>query len=1715
MMRRLISFVLTVIFVFQAALPAFAVITSLAELEEKKAVFKTVSVLPSARTFPSNADKTAAGTLFYAVHDGDIKILLGQRDDGDGWCNFGGKSDAKDETLTVTASRESSEESFGIFAIHPRILSKCFSHDLYSPSAELEPEVTEGFLSEKKNSKTLLYRMFISSVEYVAASVFKDKLESATESHHKEYRDFTWIPLKDFIEVLQGKNTLTSVLKKIQKGILSDSDSPLKIPEDSLETLPLEILSIEEKLFDPFLEILKTGPVLRKLEDLLQKGISNAPSSFEEESHTISLMGGARPQMTHIKWQTVSEETPQHVNFLTPQTRIRETFFGENPSAENLFSTHRQESPDQEITDMETILGSNGTPYFYSKRNLFPEQILYSQTLVSDPKTEKNNFIEAFTAKVLMNLEFKKTMKEAAKKKVEAIPSSVSSPPDKKPYTATEAHLRLWLGEAYVAGENKTNLKALIEKVGMKGELRREVELTDEAFDRLSLILETEQKMIFHERLQEMPFGYDTFYHGCRQEMINLYQALSTLENLFFLKEGGEFSALRGMFSHMNKYPEITHALETYHQDHRTFYTFLYHQHKTENKDPALIERSEEYQTWDEAQKEKIHKIWKETLPLDDSKIDNGYLMLWLNAVLSAGKVTTNVTSSTIEYFLNSHSVKKPDDKKLFQESMALRGIEASYQWFQSLFEQYINPLSPEGKSNGGLLQIFVNTTWRDLYTITIKHGGGIPYGHPIHVKEEDKKPYVGRMLQKLQEEAKKRDLPPEEQIAHDVMEHMIRTREESPVSVEEKPFMKSLISEVCLFLHPLLTQSAFINHTPEQDPAHTDALRAYEARYENPDFPPLHTKGYFRYPLSEANKKIFDLKMSHVASALMADWLNQGTKPLEGSFYSSPVLFDFYHRIYQDFTNEAPPQETYQNSLPHLIGLEDVTTLKSFLNLYKDTLITSKIDLNHCLLKLCHEDKWGIFLLLYDTLKDAKDLSPLFTPQNQKKIARQISESKSFSDEASLFFKKHLDVTSFDLPFQESLLTNILNNLPLYVGSYPPAEDSLSLKFFIELGVRFPNVSSLNDLSTHDRYQRFQVLFNDYMPVEEKDARGYTPLEQLLDYIEPFQEDGPIPDVSNALILLLQRGANWKQDTRIPGTPILFELFKYVNVWNLTNKSPDLWGILNDLKTYQNAEGLTCLQYYQKEYLRGDTHTSSSYYLHDLLFPKGASPRSLFYPKFFEFFLHQSSPPHKTPWASETARQWQREFEKALEEQNDEEIFKLIEMCPEVELLKINRRILSFYDNYVALKNEYTSKMWEAYTLFKNEKESRFLEWSASFKKAVEDSSEILFNLIENLESYIFQEEAEKLPLTEFKRKFPDLYGLYTQKQSSLLESLNYTAPHPLLPEHDRFSEALKTHTKEAMQEAFHLLREKVTILLSDPRTAVEKFGFSAFDFPSSLDEACFQNPSTIKIDACLKAFETNKSALDQQKKDWGEALQQATSKEDLTELETLIATAPFELAPHAATSVGRYDIYPPIKALLKNKFAPLIPILLKKINDPFWWHQAIIKQPPDYGYEDEIILAFFQNYSDPLTFIKSCQNSPLIGISSKIINQIASFLYKKFPQILRDPEFFIGERAFLQILNANIEEDYDEFLKNLHPDVFKKTRSRENIPYLWHIGTAKNSHVMLSDLIRQNPDWITLKEISGMTLKETIDHLKTYSENQAPLVKLLEKFQKVLMGT
>lgn len=201
--RQLTSSLLSATLLMQSIAPSFAMEPAPQEERAKPTpsfVLKN-SLSRSHRDRRAVDSHTAAGIFHYATHNGEIYALLGKRDDSGHqdahlgkWCNFGGKSDAIDRTLADTAARESSEESNGIYAPHPRLLR-------HSPFIDLIAE---------RSGNNLLYRLYFQKVQFVSADVLNTKSKKATKAHNREFEDHKWVKVSTILSAITSNNPIIS-----------------------------------------------------------------------------------------------------------------------------------------------------------------------------------------------------------------------------------------------------------------------------------------------------------------------------------------------------------------------------------------------------------------------------------------------------------------------------------------------------------------------------------------------------------------------------------------------------------------------------------------------------------------------------------------------------------------------------------------------------------------------------------------------------------------------------------------------------------------------------------------------------------------------------------------------------------------------------------------------------------------------------------------------------------------------------------------------------------------------------------------------------------------------------------------------------------------------------------------------------------------------------------------------------------------------------------------------------------------------------------------------------------------------------------------------------------------------------------------------------------------------------------------------------------------
>lgn len=186
---------LSVIIFFQAIAPALAVPPdSIDTLERHSLRLRTASSVPSGLSFKAQHGKTAAGILLYGMHEGEVHILLGQRNDHpEHWCNLGGGSeeaDGEEAFLFHTAARETEEESNQLYCPHPYLVRNQPYIDMYDGS--------------------LLYRMYWQKVQYLDREILNARLKVATTTG-QELKDFLWVRSHHLLEAVKTQKPLIRI----------------------------------------------------------------------------------------------------------------------------------------------------------------------------------------------------------------------------------------------------------------------------------------------------------------------------------------------------------------------------------------------------------------------------------------------------------------------------------------------------------------------------------------------------------------------------------------------------------------------------------------------------------------------------------------------------------------------------------------------------------------------------------------------------------------------------------------------------------------------------------------------------------------------------------------------------------------------------------------------------------------------------------------------------------------------------------------------------------------------------------------------------------------------------------------------------------------------------------------------------------------------------------------------------------------------------------------------------------------------------------------------------------------------------------------------------------------------------------------------------------------------------------------------------------------
>lgn len=189
--RRSTCLLLSAALSFQSIAPTLAM-QQLEDLEQRTDL-REYSSVPTNLSLKAQSGRTAAGSFLYALHEGKIRFLLGQRKESGHWCNPGGgseESNGREVFLFHTAARETNEELNGLYCPQPRLLKN-------------KPYIDT-------DNGSLFYRMYWEQVQYLDEEILINKLQGAT-AVGQEFTDFIWLEAPCLLQAVEDKQPIIQI----------------------------------------------------------------------------------------------------------------------------------------------------------------------------------------------------------------------------------------------------------------------------------------------------------------------------------------------------------------------------------------------------------------------------------------------------------------------------------------------------------------------------------------------------------------------------------------------------------------------------------------------------------------------------------------------------------------------------------------------------------------------------------------------------------------------------------------------------------------------------------------------------------------------------------------------------------------------------------------------------------------------------------------------------------------------------------------------------------------------------------------------------------------------------------------------------------------------------------------------------------------------------------------------------------------------------------------------------------------------------------------------------------------------------------------------------------------------------------------------------------------------------------------------------------------
>lgn len=532
-----------------------------------------------------------------------------------------------------------------------------------------------------------------------------------------------------------------------------------------------------------------------------------------------------------------------------------------------------------------------------------------------------------------------------------------------------------------------------------------------------------------------------------------------------------------------------------------------------------------------------------------DYENNRASMVLCLNYVLLAGLATTRTTSSSVEYVINDHSVIEQNLNDRFEEAMVLAGFaKPTYDYFQSLFEQFVAHKDPEF-GNSVMLAIPMNPDILEDHMYAA-HGGGRPFDLEDDQKQKTNSPlYVLRGLQKEDE-------------------RQSFGRESFEIDKERK---RDLVPEARFFLHP------------------KNML----------DSEKVKVKAFNRFPLTKEEEKAHDQEMRRTSLAILADWLAQKNKVLEGSFLDYPILKIIYKMAYKGLTGEDVQESIAVEGFLYLIQHGHIEAVETYLSLYPDILEKGGLNqktLMNAALESSNPDSLDFVLkrILRTSVQEA------FSEREFVKTVRGLLVDNK--DKTFIYFIENYDISKISDKIKMVWIRGVTNE------GYPPSVIQAIVKKAPHLFEQAIEIALESGLNADD----FEAIIES----------GITSSQDLLVKFSNHVRSGNLKSYLETVIpltVLLQNGADLAAIHPETEEPIIFSFLAMTHL--ISEDFRDEVQKTKGLLDLRNKDGLTPLQAAQKSYLEGKNTSSFYHLLIDVLQKENRDVASAFYPPFLEVF--------------------------------------------------------------------------------------------------------------------------------------------------------------------------------------------------------------------------------------------------------------------------------------------------------------------------------------------------------------------------------------------------------------------------------------------------------------------------------------------------------------